>query len=511
MNRHHHLLLALATTAIGGAGLVLVPASAWGAPTTCQGKPVTIVATTTVTRGTEGDDVVAMEPDAWRTFDALGGDDTICLAAGAAMPNDRDPLPPSGFLDAGAGDDAVVNLMPPGTTGAHTTVVLGTGDDSFQGADVGEVVHADLQVFDFADPYALPATFTGAQTDTVTGAATVFSAAPLDGPNQDRVTFGSTRPARLVWEGPLGPQGRIAFPAGGDGELEVRGMRRLASVAPSEVVVDNVARAVRVGSEVAFSWTGDVREFGLGTPRRSGAEPAVSFVGTDVAEGLETTDVPVGDVAMGGGDDALHVQGLNTAYVPRSADGGAGRDSLHLSSTCRALEVRLDESATCDGSRGTLAGFDDAIAGASWDHGTLMLVGTSRSERLVASAQQVRVRGRGGADEIGVDESYVARVSAGRGRDRVWASGDDVVVRGGQGRDRIDLQGSGGIAQVPGHHPQQVASGGRGNDVLVGTDARRGDRLLGGRGRDRADGQAGTHDLCRAEVTRRCERPRRPA
>ncbi len=54
--------------ALGGAP---APAAA-SAATSCQGKPVTIVATTEVTTGTEGDDVVAMTPGAWETFDALG-------------------------------------------------------------------------------------------------------------------------------------------------------------------------------------------------------------------------------------------------------------------------------------------------------------------------------------------------------------------------------------------------------------------------------------------------------
>ncbi len=507
----HHILIAFAISAIGAAGLAAVPAFASSAPTTCEGKPVTIVATKTVTQGTEGDDVVAMEPGAWLFFDALGGDDTICLAAGAPDINDRDSRPPFGYLDAGAGDDTVVNLMAPGTTGVGTTVVLGLGSDSFRGADVGEEVFADLRVDNFADdPYPFPAEFVGAQADTVTGAATVFSAAPLDGPDQDRVTFASPT-ARLVWEGRMGTQARVEFPAGGAGQLEMRGMRRLAPVAPSEVVVDNLTRDIRVGGETTFRWTGDVRGFTFGTPQRARSEVSISFVGTDAAENLWTTDLPIGDVAMGGGDDGLHVQGLNTAYVPRSADGGTGDDALFLESTCIDLEIRLDESATCNGIRGTLVGFEDAVAGASWDDGTLILVGTSRSERLVGSAQQVRVRGRGGADEIGVDESYVARVSAGPGRDQIWVSGDDVVVRGGRGRDHITLQGSGALAEVAGHPKRQIGRGGRGNDVLIGTDARRGDRLVGGRGRDRADGRAGSHDVCRAEVTRRCERPRRAA
>lgn len=498
------LIRSAAALAVGSAALVAAPGAASAAPVTCLGKPVTIVATTSVTKGTEGDDVVAMEPGEWNNFDAKGGNDTICLAAGKPDVNDRDPRPPSGILDAGVGDDMVVNLTPAGTTGIFTTVVLGLGNDSFQGADVGETVYAEDPVADFADPYALDPAFTAPQTDTVTGAATVFSAAPVDGANQDSVTFSAGASARLVFEGPQAPAGVLDFSAAASGLLEMRGPRRLSS---GEVYVDSAARNLSAGGASLVSWIGNVDSFHFGTPHRGSSDPIISFAGTDADEAFVVTDGPVGDVVLGGGDDHLHVEGLNSDFIPRSADGGPGEDTAALDTTCHHMVVRLEGTATCDGAAGSIAGFEDVIAGASWDDGSLRLVGTNHSERLVASAQQVSVRGRAGADEIGVDESYRAWVSGGPGRDRLWVSGDDVVVRGQRGNDRIILQGSGGLSPV-GRHPRwrQHAAGGRGRDLLIGTIDARPDRLLGGRGRDRANGRKGDRDLCRAEMTKRCER-----
>lgn len=507
---HRRLLGAALAIAVGGTALAAAPGPTQAAPATCVGKPVTIVANRTVTTGTEGDDVVAMEPGAWSVFDALGGDDTICLALGRAGTG-RDRTPPAGSVDAGPGDDTVVSLVPPGTTGAETTVVLGLGSDTYQGADAGELVYADTQTSRFEDPYesddlyAPDPSFTGPQLDVVTGAPTVFSAAPADGPNQDRISLSGTQ-GLLVLDYGMGAEGRIEFPVGGAGRIELRGMRRLAPVAPSDVLVDNVDRAVEIGGVAVLGWSGDVRSFGLGTPNRDSREPAVSFIGTDADEALTITDGRVGDVAMGGGHDELFVNGVDAAFVPRSADGGAGDDSFTLVTPCRSLVVRLDVSATCGRTSGTLTGFEEAVADASWTHGSLVLVGTARGERLAGNAQRVTVRSGAGDDFVVVEQSYLTRVRAGDGQDRVRVNGDDVVVHGQDGGDRIRLLGYGGLSSVAGHHWRQVAVGGRGADDLRGTDDLRADRLAGGPGRDRADGRRGQRDWCGAEVVRRCER-----
>jgi hypothetical protein len=168
--------------------------------------------------------------------------------------------------------------------------------------------------------------------------------------------------------------------------------------------------------------------------------------------------------------------------------------------------VRLDVSAACDGDHGSLAGFEGALAEASWMNGSAVLVGTSRPDRLVGSAQQVTIRAGAGDDIVDVDQSYVARVRAGAGRDRVRATGTDTVAHGQDGSDLIQLRGFGSPVRVPGHDWRQLAVGGRGADDLRGTRDILPDRLVGGPGKDRADGRQGRRDRCSAEVVRGCER-----
>ena len=491
--------------AAGSTWVVATPSPALAAPSTCQGKAVTIVATKTVTRGTEGDDVVAMEPGSWNRFDALGGNDTVCLAAGAANIDDRDPMPPIGWLDAGTGDDEVVNLTPAATAGIFTIVVLGIGNDMFQGADVGEEVFAEKWDANNADPDIVDPELVGEQRDVVTGAATVHSSAANDGPNTDRITFGG-REAHAVLDGPFAPEGLLDVSAASAATLELRAPGRLEPLPAGEVVIDNRARTVSAGTPV-ISWSGLITTFLIGTPRGDGNQPVVSFRGTDAAESVTFTDVPAGDVALGGGTDRLSVQSWNTAFVPRSADGGAGRDVASIAASCRSvLEIQVDHFAACDENSGSFEGFRDVVVAGGVPGSTTTLVGTRRSERLVANGHSVVVRGRGGRDEIVVDDSWSAEVSAGAGRDRVAASGDDVVLRGQRGRDRLELLGSAGLEGPTGAQRQRVARGGRGDDVLVGASDGRPDRLLGGAGRDWADGRKGRRDLCYAEATRRCER-----
>lgn len=507
MKIYRFAALTVLALAAGSSGIVVASSPSQAAPSTCQGKAVTIVATTTVTRGTEGDDVVAMEPDGWNTFDALGGDDTICLASGASLDRSRDPLPPSGRLDAGPGDDVVVNLMPAGTTGVATTVVLGLGNDIFQGVDVGEEVFAEKEVLDFSDPDLVDPEMVGEQRDVVTGAAVVYTSAPHDGPNTDRIVLG-TRGDRVVIEGPLSAAGLLDVSAASSPTLEVRSPRRLGPPPGADVVIDNRSRTVSAGQPV-ISWSGDFATFFVGTPRRASDQPAVSFSGNDTDENVTFADVPVGDVSLNGGADALSVRSWNNAFVPRSADGGAGRDSADIDSVCRVLlEVRLDVAATCDGRSGSFTGFLDVTINGSWaPGGRAILIGTDRSQRLLASAHAVVVRGGAGRDEILVDDSWSARVRSGAGRDRVSVNGDDVVIRGQGGGDRLHLSGTAGLERPRGAQPQLVAVGGPGRDVLIGSDDKQADRLVGGAGKDRADGGAGGRDHCSAEVTRRCERP----
>lgn len=499
------VLLAVLAVA-GSTWLAAMPGSAAAAaPSTCAGKPVTIVATTSVTQGTDGDDVVAMEPGQWNTFDAGSGDDTVCLAAGRADINDRDSRPPAGFLDAGTGDDTVVNLTPSDTSGMiFTTVVLGLGNDSFQGSGVGEEVFAETRTAEYDDPYAVDPAFIGSQADVVSGAATVHSAAPNDGANADRITLGSTE-ARLVIGGALAPEGRIDVSAAASATLEIRRPSGLQPSSPGDVLVDNRVRAVTVGGASVLRWTGDFDSITLGRPQLRAHEPAVSVTGSDASEDVTITDLPIGQVSLGDGRDKLFVNSLNTPFIPRAADGGPGRDWVVLYAVCRTLTVRLGAASACDEVSGNVSSFSSVAVATEVVGSTTTLRGTRRGERLSALGHHVVVRGGAGPDTIVADGLASARVRAGTGADDVSGYSDDLVVRGQAGRDRIEVAASNDPRRSG--RRQRLALGGAGDDVLLGSRDARPERLVGGRGKDRADGRKGRRDSCDAEVRLRCERP----
>lgn len=487
--------------------LVQAPAGAepGAAATTCRGKPVTVVASTSVTTGTEGDDVVAMTPLGWNRFDALGGNDTICLALGASS-GGRDPRPPTGVVDAGPGDDVVIDesALDPG---AGMYVGLGTGDDSFTGNDLAEEVYADSAPQ--APDASVPA---GSQRDVIHtggGGDAVWSTAPEGGLNADTITFGSGT-ARVVYRGAMAPEGLLDVTTAVSARLELPLPGAAEPVARGELTVDNVARRATVGAAQVLTWSGQILGFRFGRDAGTSSGLPVSFTGSDAPEGVTVAGGPVGDIRLAGGDDALGVEAYNDPFVPRSADGGAGTDTAAIDTACRTLTIALARSATCDGSTGPFVGFE-LVRGSSGSGGSeVTVVGTGEGERLVANGDLVTVRGRGGADEVLVDEGWTVRVRGGGGRDRIAASGDDVIVRGQRGGDRITLLGSPGYRLFGSEPPEtrrQVALGGRGPDILKGTSQRRPDRLVGDRGRDYADGRAGERDFCDAETIRRCERP----
>ncbi|SED10488.1 hypothetical protein SAMN04489844_3683 [Nocardioides exalbidus] len=506
MPRRPRPVIALAVAAVAAvAPCLAAPPGHAAAPSTCLGKAVTIVATSTVTEGTEGDDVVAVEPGAWTRFDAKGGDDTICIDVPASIVTDhhggRDMI---ASLDAGAGDDIVANLMSAGTSGVITTVVLGLGNDTFTGADVGESVSTERVAGGSVTPTTDPQLL-GEQRDVVTGAATVFSSAPVDGPSHDRITFGSGD-ARAVIDGVMAPDGLLDVSAASTAGLELPLPDRSRPVAYGGVLVDNQARQV-VAGDPTLRWVGDFQTIEIGSPTRVLGAP-VSFLGTDIDETVTFRDAQAGDVVLGGGDDSLTVQGLNLATLPQSAHGGGGRNTAYFEVPCRqSLVVRLDNEASCDGRSGDFTGFHTVAAGTTGVAApAVRLVGTSRRDELRAFGSRAAVDGGRGADVIDAI-APVVRVRAGDGADRVFAAGLDVVARGQAGPDRIEVVGGEGRFESGVKHRRRVALGGPGADKLVGADDARADRLVGGKGRDRADGGKGRRDYCSAEVTRRCERP----
>ncbi|UUZ59629.1 hypothetical protein [Nocardioides sp. B-3] len=232
----------------------------------------------------------------------------------------------------------------------------------------------------------------------------------------------------------------------------------------------------------------------------------MSLVGSDADEDVTVTGGPVGDIRPGGGDDSLSMQAWGDAFVPRSADGGPGSDSGRLETACLALRVENGGSATCDGASGPFGSFDEVIATSLNSGSTVRLVGSAAAERPGRQWRPSHDPGARAGPTRSASTMPTRRVSGGGGGDDIWASGGDVIVKGQAGRDHIELSGPEGR---PGAAvARQVALGGRGADKLRGTDESAGDRLVGGRGRDSANGRGGKLDRCPAETTKNCERPK---
>ena len=456
-----------AALACGGLTTLALPATA--APTSCQGQPVTVTGIV----GTEGDDVMAVEPGQYTTVRGLGGDDLICLVA---TPLDEWR---SVGVDAGPGDDTVVNESTD-VDAVRYGIVLGEGADTYRGLlapvpegpeppTVSEEVHAGLETYQMQD--SAPDTI-----DTGGGDDIVYSGATTPGaPNADVVRTG-TGADTVHWAGEQEGSG-LDLGAGANTLKLYQGWQATA------VVVDANRRVATGDGRPVLQWAGDLTDVTLQLDNRD-----VTYVGTDAAESLVMAPTAVtgstapGDgsrtALMGGGDDALVLAVTGSGRV----DGGSGRDRFY-SDTCSTVRARLGGTFTC-GSRATpdvsrtfdFAGWEDLFV----KGGEVSLRGSDRAEKMKVVGARIRLQGLGGADVLD------ASVALG------WQAHDTpVVVSGGRGDDR-----------VLGSYVADRLRGGPGDDKLFGQ--RGDDTLLGGTGRDKAVGKD-DRDRCSAEVRRTCE------
>jgi hypothetical protein len=422
---------------------------------TCQGRPATIVGPTEGainTNGTTGDDVIVAPIGPYGTVQGLGGDDLICLVNGlqTTVPD------PSVTVQAGAGDDSVVNEA--ALYSGILLVELGGGTDHYVGADYGERVYgawvSDEPTLD-TEPDVLE---TRGGNDWITsGSAGVTDADVIaTGPGRDSVTY-------------LGAAGG-SLDNGPDPDILL-----LTDKWEGDLAVDNVTRRATIADRTVLTWTA-VDTFSMRAARRG----TISFVGSEAHESINIVNMgkdlaAPSRITTGGGDDSVGLQ----AYLPASVDLGAGDDSLSLAA-CHRAYVALDASAECLTTDGreistALAGIESFL-GSSLDG--LTVHGTERADRVTISARYVLVR-------------------SGPGSDRVFAHGDRTAqVVGGRGADQLSAIGpqGGGV----------TLKGGWGGDVLRGSAGP--DRLLGGPGRDTAYGKQG-RDLCVAEVRNSCKLP----
>ncbi|WP_181311610.1 hypothetical protein [Nocardioides campestrisoli] len=483
--------------AVGG---LLAPAGASPA-TTCMGKPVTIVATAKVMKGTEGDDVVAMTPGAWNSFSALGGDDTICLTHGAPS-GGRDPQGSWGYVNAGHGNDVVVNES---TQASSMTIFLGAGEDRFIGSSYSETVFTDVESDDDFTPSP------GSQRDVVEmgGGASVltygdevWTLPSADGLNADAISFGSGS-AELHYRGSMTPQGSV------DLSQATPTFLNLSAVLPPDpkgaerkVLVDAPAARVTVDGAQALAWQGHVDTWEFGEYQAPSWDFSVSFLGTEADESLSFVHGYVGEVRLGAGDDSVE-GGYGNWLHTRALDGGPGRDRVEYYRACQRLTARLGSQVDCDGQIVPLNGFEHVVVSSIAKRSRVTAIGTDGRDSAHVFGDRVAFHGGRGADQA-VLSGKVARANGGPGADRLTAFARDAILRGHGGPDVLTLSYN-DLRYKRAHATRQVALGGPGNDVLAGSSTKVGDRLIGGPGRDRVNGRGGK-DYCDAEITKACKR-----
>lgn len=464
--------------------LAAVPAHA--EPLTCQGKAVTVEGNT----GTPGDDVMVVGLVLTVSANAGEGNDLVCVR----ITTSREPL--TYGVDAGPGDDTVVNESTDGNTGL--TVVLGTGADTYLGSDTtSETVHAGTGDW----PRLGGSTDTEKDViDTRGGGDSVFAGSVEPGSvNRDQVALGEGNDS-LHWAGlQAGPTPDLG---GGTNSLNLyRGWQG------SDLVIDAPTGVATVDGNPVLRWSGATTSYAVLVDNLR-----TTFTGTDAGERVvfgNGSPVPTGGVMpppspdarrtvdLRGGDDTL------VFYDTVGGDlvGGSGVDRVELG-YCPEGDVRVGAGYTClvnYNPRLEYTGAMDAWEGVTISGAHVSLVGSDAPEVLRASGGTVRVSGRGGDDLLAASRLRSTT-------DVRWP----VVLRGGDGDDTLAgsfnddrLVGGAGADRFYGTAGDDLLLGGAGKDRLAGGKGR--DVLRGGGGRDRADGEAG-RDRCDSEVRRSCER-----
>lgn len=425
--------LLLATTLVGAA--LLHPAAATAAPTTCQGRAVTLAGPGDAARvltGTEGNDVIVTE-GAVRVV-ALGGDDLICVTGG---------LQPS--VDAGAGNDSV----DASTDVAGSLTTLGEGDDRYVGSRGHDVV-------DTGAP-------SGGGTQADTGRDVVDTGprgAIDDAVRSGQATLGNADEIRgglldVAWHGSSTGTGVLAGGTGSTLRLEPESWGMSIDTDLGVLASARWPANQAISGFTRFSVTSHpgLTHFRFGGDRDDE---------TLLFDGLRRTTLF--QVSMGNGKDLLQVISLDKTHRNASFSGGRGIDRLTLVMPTVAdvdLDLRKGRLSTGVGKG------EETVTARGFQHATVVapdveLVGTGARNHLSVRACRATVEGLGGRDAI----SAITR--SGTFADQVRCpNGAKLRALGGPGADNL--------------------FGGDGADVLLGGPGR--DRVTGGRGRDTCEGE----------------------
>lgn len=428
--------------------------TASAAAPTCDGRAATVVAAPPSgypapwTLGTEGDDVI-VGTDGWDRIDGLGGNDVICgldgsdhLLGGAG--NDRLF---GGLTDYEADDDYAGDLVEPGPGDDYVDLGFDLGPEDIW---FGDVVNTDTVSYANAtgpvtvDLGALTATGEGTDTfaPTPAGKYTGVTGSPFDD-----VLTGGPADDQL-----LGGGGDDVL-AGGEGDDLLDG-------------------------DASPTWLNRTN------PRRVAGDDRVSGgTGDDSIDGGLGADVLVGD----DGDDYL---ASSQDAAGTSLDGGAGDDFLSSGGGVSARGGAGDDTLRTSIGRGTPARTAMTLAGGGGrDRLTLDAFVSGKITYDVAVSvpkRRVDVGGKRFATLTGTEE-FLVEGNDGRGTIR---------FTGGKQPERFQVKWL--------QKPSVRASGGRGADVLIGSDGGA-DVLDGGPGKDQLDGKRGRDRCLRGERLKGCE------
>jgi hypothetical protein len=436
------------TLLISAAVLAGRPDLAGAVGETCHGLPATVVGTPGAElHGTAGADVVVTN-GAFPVF-ADAGNDLVCVTGGAGL-SDQDHMDVYGE----DGDDVIDATT---LEADRLFVELGPGNDTFAGGPEEDGVVANA-AFDDSSPAARTA-----GNDTVsTGAGddNISTGGPQGYPDRDTVDLGPGRDTAGI-TGSIDP----ALPIqGGEGSDDLEFDRDSLDHA---LVIDNAAQHATDAGAPVMTWSSFER-FSL-TP--IGPYEPPSFIGGPGPERLQGY-IPLTALDLGGGDDVVNLEHQKKLVDHASYAGGTGDDAfiLYAGPGDSARRVRLDVpkgkllfQREQEAVRARIGGF----------------------ERYRFSARQFDFRGTAAAERL------------------AWQSCQG-LVDGGRGDDLIETFSNPDVGcGYPVSTADLVVRGGGGDDTLVGN----GDPnvLLGGPGKDRADGRGSKSDRCAAEIVKHCE------
>lgn len=443
-------VVGLVALVLGVSGSLLTGRSdaAAAAGETCHGLAATTVGTPgKELHATPGPDVVVTN-GAFPVF-ADAGNDLVCVTGGASL-SDQD------HMDV-YGDDGDDVIDATAVLADRLYVDLGLGNDTFSGGPEADGVAANAAFEDSS-----PGARTGGVDTVITGAGddNVSTGGSLGFPDRDTIDLGSGNDLAMT-TGPVDP----ALPIqGGEGSDQLEFDR---DSLDRVLVIDNAAQHATDAGLTAMSW-GSFERFRLSPIGRYEPPSFVGGAGPERVQGY----IPLTSIDLGGGNDVVNLELQGRLVDHASYAGGDGDDTfvLYAGAGDSARRVRLDLP------KGTLLFQRERQT---------VRARIGGFERNRFSARQIEFRGTAAPDHV------------------EW-QGCHGVIAGGGGDDLIEAFSNPDVGcGYPVSHADLVVRGGGGDDTLVGS----GDPniLLGGPGRDRADGRGGKADRCVAEHETGCE------